>query len=184
MKTSPHQVGGKRHATCSLYGMVTRDEIPASVSPEIQPPSGRLNLLLSSGWREEEPTQQLPPLLDPLGIHCVMARSGREATQLVSTTRIDIALIDFELPMEETGDGRAAGPRLLQLLRRLDPSPPTVVIRPAQSTRRDASRGLSEALREGAFAVIDRPLKLERMLETLRRVVRRHYSDRWPAAGA
>ena len=113
-----------------------------------------------------------------------MARSGREATQLVSTTRIDIALIDFELPMEETGDGRAAGPRLLQLLRRLDPSPPTVVIRPAQSTRRDASRGLSEALREGAFAVIDRPLKLERMLETLRRVVRRHYSDRWPAAGA
>jgi hypothetical protein len=32
------------------------------------------------------------------------------------------------------------------------------------------------------FAVLDRPLGIEPMLETLRRVVRRHYSDQWPAA--
>jgi hypothetical protein len=32
------------------------------------------------------------------------------------------------------------------------------------------------------FAVLDRPLGIESMLETLRRVVRRHYSDQWPAA--
>ena len=41
---------------------------------------------------------------------------------------------------------------------------------------------LNDALREGVFAVLDRPLGLEPMLETLRRVVRRHYADRWPAA--
>jgi CheY-like chemotaxis protein len=145
-------------------------------------PGGRLNLLLSSGWRQGGATDQLPDLLDPLGIQCIHARSGREATQLVQANRIDIALIDLELPMEDVEDAQVAGPRILQLIRRLDPAPPTVVIRPLQSTRRDSSRGLSEALREGAFAVLDRPLKLEAMLETLRRVVRRHYADRWPAA--
>ena len=147
---------------------------------ESQQEGGRLNLLLSSGWREGGETAQLPDLLDPMGIQCMHARTGREATQLVETRRVDIALIDLELPMDDLGNGRAAGPRILQLLRRLDPTPPTVVIRPLQPTRRDASRGLSEALREGAFAVLDRPLKLESMLETLRRVVRRHYADRWP----
>lgn len=153
--------------------------------PSSVPPfglGGRLNLLLSSGWREGGATDQLPQLLDPLGIQCIHARTGLEATRLVETTRIDIALIDLELPMDDADSTRAAGPRILQLLRRLEPAPPTVVIRPAQSTKRDDSRGLSDALREGAFAVLDRPLKLESMLETLRRVVRRHYSDRWPAA--
>ena len=168
----------KRHAGCGSLGMVHRVDQPMPASPQ---QGGRLNLLLSSGWREGGETAQLPHLLDPLGILCMHARTGMEARQLVETTRIDIALIDLELPMDDAGDGRAAGPRILQLLRRLDPTPPTVVIRPAQSTRRDASRGLSEALREGAFAVLDRPLKLESMLETLRRVVRRHYADRWPA---
>ncbi|MCH2161119.1 MAG: response regulator [Phycisphaerales bacterium] len=161
---------------------------PASRSPEADShagrprKAGRLNLLLSSGWREGGAAAQLPRLLDPLGIHCIHARTGREATQLVQAQRIDIALIDLELPMDDDGDAPIAGPRILQLLRRLDPAPPTVVIRPLQSTRRDSSRGLVEALREGAFAVLDRPLKLEPMLETLRRVVRRHYADRWPAA--
>jgi CheY-like chemotaxis protein len=143
---------------------------------------GRLNLLLSSGWRRGGPADQLPQLLDSLGIYCLHARTGQEATRLVESTRVDIALIDLELPMDDTNDTQPAGPRILQLLRRLDPAPPTVVIRPAQSTKRDDSRGLSDALREGAFAVLDRPLNLESMLETLRRVVRRHYSDRWPAA--
>jgi hypothetical protein len=36
-------------------------------------------------------------------------------------------------------------------------------------------------LREGAFAVLDQPVNLESMLEVLRRIVRRHYSDAWPA---
>ena len=56
-----------------------------------------------------------------------------------------------------------------------------VVIRPPQPTVRESRRGLTSALREGAFAVLDRPLKLETMLETMRRVVQRHYQDLWPA---
>ena len=84
--------------------------------------------------------------------------------------------------MEPAGDRRPAGHQVLQLLRRMDPAPPVVLVRPPQVSRRESVRGLNDALREGVFAVLDRPLGLEPMLETLRRVVRRHYADRWPAA--
>ena len=75
---------------------------------------------------------------------------------------------------------KAAGPRILQLLRRLEQPPPTVVIRPRQPVARDSARGLAAALREGAFAVLDRPIHLEMMLEVMRRILRRHYADVWP----
>jgi len=61
-------------------------------------------------------------------------------------------------------------------------APAAVVVRPPQPSTRDSARGLSEALRDGAFTVIDGPVRLENMLEVLRRVVRRHYRDHWPAA--
>ncbi len=84
--------------------------------------------------------------------------------------------------MEADGDRRAAGEKVLQILRRVEPAPPVVLVRPPQPSRRESVRGLSDALRDGVFAVLDRPLGIEPMLETLRRVVRRHYSDQWPAA--
>jgi hypothetical protein len=51
--------------------------------------------------------------------------------------------------------------------------PLQIVIRPPQSAARESSRTLSDALREGAFAVLDRPVDLETMLEIMRRVLRR-----------
>ena len=80
------------------------------------------------------------------------------------------------LPLYEPG-----GPRILQMLRRLTQPPPTVVVRPPQPTSRESVRSLSAALREGAFAVIDRPIELETLLEVMRRILRRHYADLWPA---
>ena len=59
---------------------------------------------------------------------------------------------------------------------------PTVVVRPPQPAARESARSLAAALREGAFAVLDRPVHLETMLQTMRRVLRRHYADHWPAA--
>jgi hypothetical protein len=57
-----------------------------------------------------------------------------------------------------------------------------VIVRPPQPAARENARGLAEALRDGAFAVVDRPFQLETMLEVMRRVVSRHYSNHWPAA--
>jgi hypothetical protein len=55
-------------------------------------------------------------------------------------------------------------------------------LRPPHGATRDRCRLLGDALREGAFAVIDRPLRIETMLEVMRRIIRRHYRDHWPAA--
>lgn len=162
---------------------------PVAGTPVIGTPGstarrGRLSLMLTyGGWRDGDFAEQLPALLGPLGIDCHRCRSGVEATEFLRRASVHIAIVDLSIPMELGPDRHTpAGPRVLQLLRRLDQPPPTVVVRPPQPNNRDSARGLSEALRDGAFAVIDGPVRLESMLETLRRVVRRHYRDHWPAA--
>jgi CheY-like chemotaxis protein len=149
----------------------------------------RLNMLLSSAhWRHEPTLEQLPRLLAPMGIHSITTSSGEEATEVIRTVRVHIAVVDVSIPMQRCGttesgqmfDRTCAGPRVLQLLRRLEQPPPTVVVRPPQPAVRDSARSLMEALREGAFAVLDQPVPLEAMLEVLRRILRRHYADAWP----
>ena len=157
----------------------------------------RLNLLLSSAhWRYEPAFEQLPHLLAPLGIHSITTSSGEEATEVIRTVRVHIAVVDLSIPLHKpsapspsasspNSDASRlgmteAGSRVLQLLRRLEAPPPTVVVRPPPTAARESARTLTEALREGAFAVLDRPVPLEAMLEVLRRIVRRHYADAWP----
>jgi DNA-binding response OmpR family regulator len=142
----------------------------------------RLNLLLSyGGWQETSALDQLAHLLEPMGIACLSAESGEEAADIIRDEIIHIAVVDLGIPLarlsakEEPGGGR-----ILQLLRRLEPSPPTVIVRPRPSAVREGVRELSEALRDGAFAVVDRPFHLETMLEVMRRVLRRHYRGYWP----
>jgi DNA-binding response OmpR family regulator len=145
-----------------------------------------LNLLVSFGARSDGSTaEQLSRLLEPLGIESFTAGSGEEAADLIRRIAIHIAIVDLELPLasgaadavrRDTGGGR-----ILQLLRRQTHPPPTVIVRPPQPAVRDSVRGLSEALREGAFAVVDRPLHIETLLEIMRRIVRRHYAGHWPS---
>ncbi len=143
----------------------------------------RLNLLLScGGWREGSAVDQLPRLLEPLGIQSLRAASGEEAASVIRTVQVHIAVVDFAIPLRSTATmAEAGGARILQLLRRLDQPPPTVVVRPPQPARASA-RGLSDALREGAFAVLDQPINLETMLEVMRRILRRYYADVWPGS--
>src|SRR5690606_9177856 len=122
-------------------------------------------------------------LLEPMGVHCVRAGSADDASRVIRSTVIHIAVVDLTIPLSPAGAATGpAGPRVLQLLRRLEAPPPVIVVRPAQWSHRDSCRTLAEALREGAFAVLDRPVPLEAMLEALRRLIRRHYRDHWPQA--
>ena len=149
----------------------------------------RLNLLLTyGGWRERPAVEQLPSLLNPLGIRAMQADSGEEAAQLIQSNPVHIAVVDLEIPVQPRSTGSADRPslnsegglRILKLLRRLDPAPPTIVVRPRQATERERVRGLSHSLRDGAFAVLDRPLHVEALLEVLRRVLKRYYENLWP----
>jgi CheY-like chemotaxis protein len=166
----------------------TPQDCPAQASRDQLP---RLNLLLTcASWRQNTALDHLPPLLEPLGIRTIKAPSGEEAAEIIQQLRVHIAVVDLAIPLQrKPSDGSCelnnhlteAGPRVLQLLRRLDAPPPTVVVRPPQPATRESARSLMHALREGAFAVLDQPVNLESMLEVLRRIVRRHYSDAWPA---
>jgi DNA-binding response OmpR family regulator len=152
--------------------------------PVSHPSGGRLNLLFSyAGWQEQAWSDQLPRLLDPLGIRSHWASSGREATRVIQTTTIHVAVVDLGLPLETPGDEREAGARLLEVLSRLVPSPPTIVVKRGHTSREDL-REMSAALRAGAFTAIDRPRSLGEvglLLQALRRVLERHYGGRWPA---
>ncbi|MCE2881124.1 MAG: hypothetical protein LW636_02000 [Planctomycetaceae bacterium] len=161
---------------------------PAAAPRSGRSPSRRLNLLLTyGGWREHAFADQLPPILDRIGIDCWRAESGDEASDVIRRAQVHIAVIDLSIPMHghapNAGTRSApAGPRVLQLLKRLDQPPPTIVVRPRQADPSESARTLAEALREGAFTVLDDPVPIESMLQALERVVRRHYRDHWPAA--
>lgn len=146
---------------------------------------GRLNLLLScASWRPQTWADLLPRLLEPMGVHTLRVGSGREATQVIRQHPIHIAVVDLGLPLAG-GDGcneaEEAGTRLLELLARLETSPPTLVIK-RRCPGRDHGRELARVLHAGAFAVLEPAVRLETMLETLRRVLHRHYAGRWPGA--
>lgn len=156
-------------------------------------PPNRLNLLLSTGlgpgaagWGSESWADHLPRLLQPMGVNTWVVHSGREAVDVVGKVRLHLAVVDLSLPMECGGSGPAsplaneeAGCRLMQLLSRQAGSPPTIVIKPRR-TRQEDARALLAALQAGVFAVLDRPVHLEAVLEALQRALRRHYADRWP----
>jgi len=162
---------------------------PSGNRPSARPDAarpGRLNLLLSSApWERESWADRLPPLLEPIGVRALHARSGSEAKQVLEQQPIHIAVVDLALPLaghtETTFD--EGGSKLLQVLARLATPPPTLVIKRARTTQ-DDRRELAAALRAGAFAVLDRPRStrdLELMLEALRRCLHRHYRNQWPS---
>jgi DNA-binding response OmpR family regulator len=156
-------------------------------------PGGRLNLLVSyGGWRDESWADMLPRLLDPMGVCTYRVDSAKQAFEFVRTTPVHLAVVDLALPMEPLRRGlgaevqddslsvEEAGPRVLELLGRLEAPPPTLVIK-RRKTAREGVRELTCALNAGAFSVIEPPVQLETILEVMRRALRRFYSDRWPA---
>jgi CheY-like chemotaxis protein len=121
-----------------------------------------------------------------MGVCSIRASTGREATEVIRRVNpIHIAVVDLGLPLDQSDSAQQqeeGGPRLLELLARLDQPPPTVVVKRSRS-HRDDCREIAAALRAGAFAVIDRPRQpsdLEILLDVLRRCLTRHYRGRWP----
>jgi CheY-like chemotaxis protein len=154
---------------------------------QIDPGSdGRLNLLLSAAtWRNEGWVDVLAGLLEPMGVRALRATSGRQATELIKQAPIHIAVVDLALPLNDAADAdttsEEGGRRILDLLARLEEPPPTVIVK-RRRTRREDARDLASALQCGAFAVMEAPVHPETALEVMRRVLCRHYADRWPGS--
>ena len=130
---------------------------------------------------------QLPRLLQPQGVRARVARSGQEAVRLTRSFHFHAALIDMATPRDED-DTRSTpdtpgGLWLLDMLAR-DPRRrlPVVVVNSRAVTQTQVQRYLNEALRRGAFSVINhRPAGLEPLLNIIARLVDRLYDGQWPA---
>ena len=154
-------------------------------------PSARFNVLLTED-RPREPehwTRQLPLLLEPQGVAAYLAQTGQEAVDLAGRIEMHAAVIDMSTPVSDApaeagqtlSSAREGGLWLLELMRRLPKRPAIVVIRTPASDTRQAERVLGDALRLGAFSVLDKPVGLEQLLAVFRRVVDRRYHGFWPA---
>lgn len=182
--------GGTGSESGDRWAELRLDRMPPREPTDRMPPTDRgrrLNLLLSwGGWQNESWADRLPALLEPMGVHSLRVRTAREAERAIRTNPVHIAVVDLGLPLDASSSTPApaeeAGPRVLELLRRLDSPPPTVVVQQARSAR-DANRHMSAALRCDAFAVVDRAAAdVELMLKVLQRCMQRFYHGRWPGS--
>lgn len=204
---------GRRERHADRHGCCNPHWPMVTVHPQHEanqgPAGDRLGLLIGyAGWREHSWADALPTLLAPMGITAHRATSGKQASTIISSTPIHIAVVDLGLPLDDAPAGQTpsdaalaqGGPRLLEMLRRLAQPPHTVVIKRMRGAR-DERREVAAALKLGAFAVIDPPRpaaaktttsqatgqastgEIEVLLEVLRRILYRHYQGRWPQGG-
>lgn len=157
--------------------------------------ASRFNVLLTQDRQHSAGhwTRQLPRLLEPQGVNAYLARSGREAVDMVNDLEIHAALIDLATPQNtptdpasvttgsNSGGGEAQGLWVLEVIRRLPNRPPVVVINSRAIAPKQAQRFLNDALRLGAFSVINRPSDIEDMLAIIRRLIDRQYEGAWPS---
>lgn len=155
---------------------------------------GRFNVLLTEDRPRsgEHWTHQLPRLMEPMGVAAYVARSGQQALAFAQQLPIHAAVIDMATPLGEQADaaqgsGKAgafdeepAGAWLMELLRRLPNRPPLVIVHGRTYSQRKVARLLNDALRMGAFSVLNKPVELEQLLAVFRRLLDRVYEGQWP----
>jgi CheY-like chemotaxis protein len=135
----------------------------------LPPDSSRLTVLLpneAEGWQET-----VRGLLAPQGVQTVVARSGREALELIRHQPIHVAVLDMQMP-------QLGGLQVIRLMRELKPAPQAILLADQLTNYL-----LREALGMQVFSVLSKPVDLNVLLDALARVLRRYYESRWPGVG-
>jgi len=147
----------------------------------------RFNVLLAEDrvHESEHWSRQLPRLMEPLGVTSHVVYSGEEALNLAERIAIHAAVVDLATPRiaddpDPAPPHRPGGLWILELFRRLSNMPPVVLVRSRAVSQRDVSRLLHDALRLGAFTVLENPTNLENLLTVFRRLLDREYQGLWP----
>lgn len=113
---------------------------------------------------------QATQLLAPHGIETVRVRTGREALSRMESESFHVAVLDQNIP-------QLSGLQVVKLSRDF-PSPP-----PAILLAKDLNAHLMhEALVMKVFSVMSKPVDLNMLLQTLARIVKRHYEGKWPGS--
>lgn len=162
-----------------------RPPIPPS-DPDVglkpTPGQGRFNILLTEDRDRpvEHWTRQFPRLMQPLGVEAHLAATGRQALDLAQSITFHAAFVDLATPRDHQHQPRGDGGLwLLQTLQRAERRPAVVVVN-SRATQQQAVRLLNEALRLGAFSVVNRPADLQPLLAVIQRLLNRHHQGQWP----
>lgn len=141
--------------------------------PQAVAQNHRFTVLLANeqeGWH-----QTVRQLLQPQGVETVSARSGREALNLMESRPIHCAVLDAHMP-------QLGGLQVIKLMRELQTRrsatqtiPPAILL-----ANQLTSHLLHEALGMHVFSVLSKPVDFNVLLDTLARVLRRHYENKWP----
>ena len=126
----------------------------------------RLTVLLAdenAGW-----AQTVRSLLAPQGVQTVAARTGREALRLIEDGHIHVAVLDTQMP-------QLGGLQVIRRMRELPAAPPAILLADHLTNHL-----LHEALGMKVFSVLSKPVDFNLLLDSLARVMRRHYESRWP----
>lgn len=131
-------------------------------------PNRRFKVLLadeSEGWH-----QTVSGLLHPQGVETLLARSGNEALEILKHEVIHVVVVDQSMP----------GLGGLQVIKRMqsqfDNIPPTILL-----ANQLTHNLMHEALAMQVFSVLGKPVDFNLLLDSLARVVKRHYEGRWPS---
>ena len=108
-------------------------------------------------------------LLEPHGVSTLAARSGREALDLIQNRQVHVAVLDQQMP-------QLGGLQVVRIMRDLPAAPPAILL--AQHL---TDHLLHEALGMRVFSVLSKPVDLNMLLDTLARVLKRHYQSKWPS---
>lgn len=126
----------------------------------------RLTVLLAN--EQESWHRTVRDLLEPQGVQTISATSGREALQVIESTPVHVAVLDYQMP-------QLGGLQIVRLMRERRAAPPTILL-----ANDLTSTLLREALGMHVFSVLGKPVDFNVLLDALARVMRRHYESRWP----
>ena len=109
-------------------------------------------------------------LLEPQGVTTLVARTGREALEMVQSQLVHVVVLDVQMP-------QLGGLQAIKLMREIVKSPPPAIL----LADRLSNNLLREALTMDIFSVIPKPIDMNRLLDAIARVIKRRYESRWPA---
>ena len=128
--------------------------------------TNRLTVLLAN--QEEGWHQTVRGLLEPQGVRTVSVRSGREVLDALEHDDIHVAVLDQQMP-------QLGGMQVVKMMHQRPHSPPAILL-----TDQVSNTLMQEALALHVFSVLTKPVDFNVLLDSLARVVRRHYEGKWP----
>ena len=128
--------------------------------------SHRLTVLVAD--ENEAWASTVRTLLAPQGVQTISAHTGREALRLIESGAVHVAILDQKMP-------QLGGMQVVKRMRDLPMAPPAILLADHLTNHL-----LHEALGMKVFSVLSKPVDFNLLLDSLARVMKRHYESRWP----